>query len=269
MRFFIIFNFIFFFSISYNTLAQILDLEKIIPLAEKGIATQQYNLAYSYFHGQGVAKDKEKAMYWMNRAAKGDSGAVHYKIGRLFETGEIYPQDNKKAFEHYLLSAKSGDPYGTTNLSVMYLQGKGVEKDIKTGIKWAAKAANNGFVNAQINLALLYNEKGSSIYSEEKALHWFTEAAFRGSALAQYEIGIFHLKNQNYDKTFEYFDLAVAGGNTDAMIMLAMMFEQGLATDQSSEKSLKLLQLAYEKGNKKAAHYLKSFRTKNIQADSP
>lgn len=255
-------------SISNLTFAQMLDLEKIIPLAEKGVVKQQYNLAYSYYYGHGVAPDKQKALYWMDRAAKGKDAAVQYKIGRLFETGEIYPQDHKKAFEHYLLSAKSGDPYGTVNLSVMYLQGKGVKQNINEGIKWAEKAAKNGFVNSQINLALLYNNKNSSIYDEKRAIHWFTEAAFLGSDLANYELGKFSLKNQKYDKAFEYFDLAVEAGNTNAMIMLAMMFEQGLATEQSSEKSLKLLQLAYQQGNQKAAHYLKSFRIKTIKNDT-
>ncbi|MBU3004177.1 SEL1-like repeat protein [Paraglaciecola arctica] len=245
--------------------AQKLDLEKIIPLAEKGIATQQYNLGYSYFHGEGVDQDKEKGMYWLNKAAKGDSAAVHYKIGRLYETGEIYPQDNKKAFEYYLLSAQSGDPYGTVNLSVMYLEGKGVKQNIDEGIAWAEKAAKRGFVNAQINLALLYDDKALAIYDRKKAIFWFSEAASQGSVLARYEIGKDHLINKRYEKAFEYFDLAVEGGNTDAMILLAMMFEQGLATERNSEASLKLLQLAYEQGNLKAARYLKAYRSNTIK----
>jgi TPR repeat protein len=265
MRQFIVVFYIVLMSISTSAFAQMLDLEKIIPLAEKGIVKQQYNLAYSYFYGYGVAPDKTKAMYWLNMAAKGDDGPVHYKIGRLFETGEIYPQNSQKAFEHYLLSAKAGDPYGTVNLSVMYFQGKGVKKDTNEGIKWAEKAAKKGFVNAQINLALLYNAKNTAVHDKNKAMLWFAEAALNGSVLAQYEIGKHHLKNKNYDEAFENFDLAVEGKNTDAMIMLAMMFEQGLATEQSSETSLKLLQLAHNLGNKKAAKYLNSFRTNKIK----
>ena len=269
MRLFIIISFIILTSITNSTLAQKLDVEKIIPLAEKGAATQQYNLGYSYFHGEGVEQDKEKGLYWMNRAAEGDSAAVHYKIGRLYETGEIYSKDIKKAFEFYLLSAQKGDPYGTVNLSVMYLQGKGVEKDVEEGIKWAEKAAKNGFVNAQVNLALLYNSNDKTIQNKEKALYWFGEAAEKGSALAQYEMGKNEVLNKQYDKAFEYFDSAVEGGDTNAMIMLAMMFEQGLGTEKNSEKSLKLLQLAYQKGNQKAARYLKAFKTNKVQNSAP
>ena len=101
MRFLTLSFFIISIIITKMTIAQTLDLEKAIPLAEKGVVREQYNLAYSYFHGKnGIPQDKEKAMYWMNKAAKGNSAAVHYKIGRLYETGEIYPQNNKKAFEH-------------------------------------------------------------------------------------------------------------------------------------------------------------------------
>jgi TPR repeat protein len=263
---FIILLFIIFTSTTNSALAQMLNLEKSIPLAEKGSATQQYNLGYSYFKGEaGVAQDKEKGLYWLNRAAKGKSGAVHYKIGRLYETGDIFTKDINKAFEHYLLSGKSGDPYGMTNLSVMYIEGRGVEKNTEEGIKWAEKAGKNGFVNAQINLALLYSSQDKTLQNKEKALYWFGEAALKGSVLAQYELGKNHLKNKEYDKAFEYFDSAVEGGNTNAMIMLAMMFEQGLATEKSSEKSLKLLQLAYQQGNKKAGYYIKAFRQNAIK----
>ena len=266
MRQFIILCFIILTSISHGVFAQKLDLKKMTVLAEEGIPTQQYNLAYSYFHGNGgITQDKEKGIYWMKKAAKGDSAAVHYKIGRLYETGEIYSKDINKAFDHYLLSGKAGDPYGMVNLSVMYLEGKGVKKDIDEGIKWAEKAAKNGFVNAQINLALLYKSNDKSIHDDKKSLYWFKEAALKGSVLAQYELGKYSLINKDYEQAFEHFDLAVEAKDTNAMIMLAMMFEQGLATEQSSEKSLKLLQLAYQLGNKKAGHYLKSFRTSDVK----
>jgi TPR repeat protein len=273
MRLFILFFFII--SFSSSVLSQNLDLDKLTALAEKGIPTQQYNLGFSYFHGQGgIPQDKEKGVFWLNKAAEGDSAAVHYKIGRLYEMGQVYPQNNNKAFEHYLRSAKSGDPYGTTNLSLMYIEGRGVEKNINEGIKWAEKAAKNGFVNAQVNLAILYstkhnNEAEDTIYNEEKAMYWYGEAAQKGNVLAHYELGKYQLKNKEYDKAFESFDEAVQGGNTNAMIMLAMMFEQGIATEQSSDKSLKLLTLAYQKGNKKAGHYLKAFKTQKIKQAEP
>ena len=264
MRLFILICFII--SFSSRVLSQNLDLDKLTALAEKGIPTQQYNLGFSYFHGQGgIPQDKEKGLYWLNKAAEGDSAAVHYKIGRLYEMGEIFDKDVNKAFDYYLQSGQSGDPYGMSNLSVMYIEGRGVEKNIEEGIKWAEKAAKNGFVNAQVNLALLYSSKDVKLQNKEKALYWFGQAALKESALAQYELGKNEIINKNYDKAFEYLDEAVAGGNTDAMIMLAMMFEQGIATEQNSDKSLKLLTLAYQKGNKKAGHYLKSFKTQKIE----
>ena len=263
-------SFIFIVSFSVTTHAQSVDIEQMTALAEKGIVKQQYNLAYTYFKGQeGTPPNKEKAIYWLNKAAQGNDAAVHFKIGRLYEMGEIYPQNDKKAFHHYLQSAEGGDPYGSVNLSVMYLQGIGVEKNTEEGIKWAEKAAKNGFVNAQVNLAIIYNSDDKLIQNKEKALYWFGEAALKGNALAQYELGTDQLIKKNYTQAFDYFDQSVAGGNTNAMIILAMMFEKGLATEQSSEKSLKLLQLAHQQGNKKAARYLKAFRTKNINTTKP
>lgn len=251
------FFFIFLIFISNVTFSEMYSIEKMLSLAKQGVVRQQYNIAYSFYYGNGVELNKAKALHWFDIAAKGDDAAVHYKIGRLYEKGEIYSQNNNKAFQHYLLSANGGDLLGASNLSAMYLQGKGINKDINEGIRWAEKPAKQGFVNAQVNLALAYSIKGSSIYNADKAIYWFRKAAVLGSTLAQSEMGKYHFRRKDYEKAFEYFDLAVEGGDTNAMIMLAVMFEKGLATQQNSEKSLKLLQLAHKQGNQKAGHYLK------------
>lgn len=42
---------------------------RLLPEAEKGQADAQYAIGYMYYYGQGVTENKEKAWYWINRAA--------------------------------------------------------------------------------------------------------------------------------------------------------------------------------------------------------
>lgn len=43
---------------------------RLTPEAEKGNPDAQYAVGYMYYYGQGVTEDKQKALYWINCAAK-------------------------------------------------------------------------------------------------------------------------------------------------------------------------------------------------------
>lgn len=43
---------------------------RLKPEAEKGQPDAQYAVGYMYYYGQGVAEDKQKALYWIKCAAK-------------------------------------------------------------------------------------------------------------------------------------------------------------------------------------------------------
>lgn len=43
---------------------------RLVPEAEKGQPDAQYAVGYMYYYGQGVTENREKAWYWINRAAQ-------------------------------------------------------------------------------------------------------------------------------------------------------------------------------------------------------
>ena len=105
-----------------------IDVTQMTIDAKAGKGLAQYNLAHLYQHGYVVKQDKAQALYWYKKAALSDAASVRYKIGRLFETGQIFAKDLNQAFIHYKYSGEHGDPYGETNLALMYIQGKGTQK---------------------------------------------------------------------------------------------------------------------------------------------
>jgi TPR repeat protein len=58
----------------------------------------------------------------------------------------------------------------------MYRFGEGVTKNAHTGIEWYTKAANQGHVEAQFNLAYTYQFE-DEVEDLQKAVNWFQKAA--------------------------------------------------------------------------------------------
>ena len=63
--------------------------------------------------------------------------------------------DLKRAFQLFSQSASSGNPEAARYLGIMYLRGKGVEKDSRKALEWFTKAAAGGDELAKKNVKAL------------------------------------------------------------------------------------------------------------------
>ncbi len=246
------------FSVYLSFVAGAVDVGKIKELAKSGQAIAQYNLAHYYRTGKYVAKDEKQALYWYGEAAKSKSPAVRYKIGLLHELGQLPDASLIKAFQHYLFSAESGDPYGQNNLALMYIEGKGIKKDLSEGIKWAEIAAQRHFSNAQYNLSKVYGLAGTSVYDAKKALSWLDKAVVNKHVEATYDRAKLYIRKKEFKSAYPLIEFAAEENNSNAMVMLAMMVEQGIETDRNTKKAYKILQEAANLGNKKAISLLRA-----------
>jgi TPR repeat protein len=70
-----------------------------------------------YYEGEGVAKNNEKAFYWISKAAKQGSAPAMTSIGSMYYLGEGRQQDLKKAFELYEQAAQKGNELAEARLS--------------------------------------------------------------------------------------------------------------------------------------------------------
>ena len=89
-------------------------LNEWLPLAEKGAAEAQFNLAGMYAKGYGVVMDE------------------------------------KKSFDWYKKSAEQGHAKAQYNLGVMYLIGSGVTKSLSDAKHWLSLAYDNGIEDVEI-----------------------------------------------------------------------------------------------------------------------
>lgn len=102
--------------------------------------------------------------------------------------------DYDTAANIWLIEAYEGSHDAQFNLGVMYIEGKGVAKNITEAIFWFDKAASTGHIEAQYNLGHLYFQNSDDEESIKKGVDWWRKSAEQGFAIAQYNYGraLFH-----------------------------------------------------------------------------
>ena len=75
------------------------------------------------------------------------------------------------------------------NLALMYDTGRGVPEDNMEAVRWYRKAADQGNVRAQNNLGVMYDAGEGVPEDNAEAVRWYRMAAEQGDASAQYFLG--------------------------------------------------------------------------------
>jgi S1-C subfamily serine protease len=111
--------------------------------------------------------------------------------------------------------AEQGHVNAQINLAVMYEHGYGVERNLRTAASWYLAAAQQDSAIGQYNLGLFLAEYSDTIPSEKDALYWLGKAADQGFADAQLQIGLMYARGK--------------GGETRVADAPAWLYRAGLA----------------------------------------
>ena len=153
----------------------------------------QMLLGHKYDHGEGVEKNKERAIYWYTKAAKGGNlDAMHYLANILDENPVTTPEaiswyekalatpDIEAYYKEHLLQDLN---YAQYNLAGAYIEGVGVKKDLQKGLELLEKSADKkGADVPKLALAKIYSEGLYETKADKsKALYWANRAKEEGS----------------------------------------------------------------------------------------
>jgi TPR repeat protein len=120
--------------------------------------------------------------------------------------------------------------------------------------------AQQGDVQAQLQLASVYRIGKGVPQDYGKALSWYRQAAAQGNAKAEDFIGRFYQYRwgvpQNYPKAVQWYSLAAKQGYPRGEVDLAWMYLHGLGTAPNYKLAYLLASDAYKHHNAKAADYL-------------
>lgn len=152
-------------------------------------------------------------------AEAGDANAQFY-LGTLYSDGKAVKRDYRKAAEWYGKAAAKGHADAEFTLGFLYLSGAGegegaVPADTQLAAKWLKAAAAKGNVGAQSALATIYGEGYGVTRDSEESLRWAQNAAERGDAAAQYEMGRLRTLSftvESWGEAYTWFRLAEKQG---------------------------------------------------------
>jgi hypothetical protein len=90
--------------------------------------------------------------------------------------------------EYYLKAAEEGDVDAQYNLANMYRAGYGVPQDYAEALKWYKTAAGKGHIYAQFNLGQIYEKGCIDRQDILEAAKWYCRSARQSSKQARYAL---------------------------------------------------------------------------------
>jgi uncharacterized protein len=216
----------------YEQTNNILAFQLYQKAAGLNSAEAQYWLADYFYTGKRVAQDKKLASHWFKVAANNNHLQAQKKLAAFYLSAELFAKDEALAFHYFSAAAQSGDASAQVQLARMLLTGVGVEIDQVAAYKLMLKAVNQDSVPAMLLLAGYYKENPD----QGDAWKVYYQAAERGDASAQYELGEYYLAGElvpeNKKLAVEYLQQSAMQNNEHAALSLAKNYETGLLADK-------------------------------------
>jgi TPR repeat protein len=145
----------------------------------------------------------------------------------------------------------------------MYRFGHGVDEDFGKGIVLIAEAANRGLAEAQYEVGMIRLDKGQKLYNPSIATHWLSEAAKENYAPAIGQLGNCYEHGlgieQDYKKAAECYTIAAKAGIIGAAFALGTLYENGLGVEQDYREAGKWYEPAANSGYPSAIYNLGRF----------
>lgn len=213
--------------------------------AEQDHHDAQFTLGMLYANGRYVEQNDGEAFNWCLKSAENGNLLGYFSVAIFYMQGKGTEVNQTLGLEWHKKAAEQGLSESQNALSVMYKAGIGVEKDLGKSLEYLKAAAAGGHPTAVEKL----NELGFSInldtsipsnaiieraefarYSDDidSAYKAYQEAAEMNNAIAQYQIGYFHLNglgslNKNYIEAHKWFTIAAENGDRLAIHNLGVM----------------------------------------------
>ncbi|XP_027491787.1 LRP2-binding protein isoform X2 [Corapipo altera] len=186
-----------------------------------------YQLGVMYYDGLGTEKDPERAVEYMNKILNSDSPkarhlkvAAAYNLGRAYYEGCGVKHSTEEAERLWLIAADNGNPKASvkaqSTLGMLYSMP--VLKDLKKAFFWHSEACDNGNLESQGALGIMYLYGQGIRQNTKAALKCLREAAERGNIYAQGHLVEYYYTKKFYSKAA---DLAKRTTENNDINMLA------------------------------------------------
>jgi len=151
------------FQLARALVAQHRAAEAIEPAraaGEAGSVMAQSMLGVMYRNGLGVPVDHQKAVPWLERAARGGDTIAQYFLAKSYAEGKGVTRDDAQAVHWLQQPAERNYAPAQTMLGQMHERGLGTSVDYTQARQWYEKASSQGDQEGKAALARLYRSPG-------------------------------------------------------------------------------------------------------------
>ena len=132
--------------------------------AEQNHEYAAYALGKLYLSGDGIPKDVQQAVRWLQVAADQNNSYAAYRLGKLYLAGEDVPKDVEAAIRWLNQSAEQENQFAQYALGKLYLCGHDVPRDKEKAIPLLMASATQGNLYAQFLLEHLDSFRDPSVF---------------------------------------------------------------------------------------------------------
>lgn len=143
----------------YSALGTEQDLEKAAQwyekAARKGNSIAQYSLGYLFQEGLGLEKDNEQAILWFKKAVAQKNMDSYIYLALLLYNGND-SAEYSEAFRLFEILAEEEHAESEFKLGMMYLEAKGVKVSDEKAFHWIKESALQNYFDALYQLSYMY-----------------------------------------------------------------------------------------------------------------
>ncbi|GES87994.1 kinase-like domain-containing protein [Rhizophagus clarus] len=165
---------------------------------------------------------------------------------------EINEGKEESAYELYQKAAKLENSVAQVDLTYMYVNGKGVDKNYNKAFELSKKLAERELSNGINMLGYCYDLGIGTDIDMQKAFELYQKAADLGNIKAQYNLALMYEEGKgteiNLNKAFELSKKSAKGEYSDGINLLGYYYKNGIGTDANMEKAVELYQKAANLG---------------------
>jgi TPR repeat protein len=148
--------------------------------------------------------------------------------------------------------ARDGNADAQNRLALLYINGKGVPKDIAKGVALLRQAAAKNHPVAELNLGILFGAGFGVPKDDAEAVKWYRQAAEQGNPGAQNHLGFAYEHGvgvvQNYAEALAWYRKAADQDEAEAQFNLGIMAERGEGRAADQAEAVRWLRRAAERG---------------------
>jgi TPR repeat protein len=121
-----------------------------LQAAAQGHPDAQYNAGLMLLEGEGCTPDQAQGRKWLKQAADGGDFVAMEVLAAFCEDGlHGFPRDPQNAIAWYEASIAEGSARAKFCLGMIYLEGRGVAKDVAKGLGLVRESDQEGYLYAR------------------------------------------------------------------------------------------------------------------------